>query len=129
LISARGASARAGIDESSAQEMTRSSFVIIVAASLLIVPAWAQASGAALATPGPEEISPGRPSAPATIGATEPLSRAQITQLIADQGYFEIANLTRRSDGLWTCTALSEPGRRVTLTVDAAGRIAQRAAK
>ncbi len=56
----------------------------------------------------------------------EPMSRAQIAQMIADRGYFEMGDLARQQDGSWTCTALAGPDRRVRLTVDKNGTITQR---
>jgi len=57
---------------------------------------------------------------------SEPMSRAQVAQMIADHGYFEMGDLARQQDGSWTCTALAGPGRHVRLTVDKSGKITQR---
>jgi hypothetical protein len=51
-------------------------------------------------------------AAPVGGGAEEALSRAQVVQMIADHGYFEMADLRRLPDGRWSCTALAGPGRR-----------------
>lgn len=82
---------------------------------LLPVTAWAQDEGALGPAP-----------APHTDEMREAMSRAQIAQMVADRGYFEIDNLTRQSDGSWTCTALAGPGKRVALTIRTNGSIIQR---
>lgn len=67
------------------------------------------------------------PTPPPRRGAlTEPMSRAQIAQLVADRGYFEVNNLARQEDGTWTCTALTGPGRRVALTIRNNGAIIEK---
>ena len=55
----------------------------------------------------------------------EPLSRAQIAQMIEDRGYFEIYGLTEQKDGRWHCTALVAPGKRVAIQVDSEGTVSQ----
>ena len=62
-----------------------------------------------------------RPSVP----PREPLSRAQIAQMIEDGGYFELDGLARQPDGRWRCTALVAPGKRVVVLVDSEGHISQ----
>jgi hypothetical protein len=59
------------------------------------------------------------------VMAPEPLSRAQIRQMIADRGYFEIDGLEQAPDGTWHCTALAGPGQRVALTLDRNGAITE----
>jgi hypothetical protein len=54
---------------------------------------------------------------------SEPLSRAQVMQVILDHGYFEVGDLRQEGNGTWTCTASSDIGKRVTLTVDGDGNI------
>ena len=101
------------------------SLIAMVTVIFFAVPCFAQSDAAAAAA---RTASPGGTPDGAII-ASEPLSRAQIAQLVADQGYFEIADLTQRRDGLWTCTALRGPGEQVTLTIDGSGRIAETAAQ
>jgi hypothetical protein len=70
----------------------------------------------------------GAAAMPAPAGAamaSEPLSRAQVVQMIADRGYFEMDDLRRGRDGSWRCTALAGPGRRVAITMDKRGNITQ----
>jgi hypothetical protein len=83
---------------------------------LIVLPsaASAQAEGGAL---GPVPSGPDR---------MEQMSRAQVEQTIADQGYFEMDDLTRQRDGSWTCTAMAGPDRRVALTILRNGTILQK---
>ena len=60
--------------------------------------------------------------------APEPLSRAQVGQMIADHGYFELRHLQRGKDGSWRCTALANAGKRVTVILDKNGNISEAAA-
>ncbi len=59
--------------------------------------------------------------------AEEPLSRAQVAQMIEDRGYFELSGLERQADGRWRCTALVAPGKRVAILVGSDGSISQSA--
>jgi len=104
-------------------EMARLGFIVIVGAALSTAPVGAQAGRAGSQSPQGGTSAPG--STAAAVVTTETLSRAQITQLIADRGCFEIADLTRRSDGLWTCTARRGPNERVTLSVDGSDHISE----
>ena len=90
-----------------------------VALCLILLPvaaATAQVRDGALGPMGP----PGAATTP------EAMSRAQIAQMIADRGYFEMGGLTPQRDGSWTCTALAGPGRRVALTIERNGTILQK---
>jgi hypothetical protein len=91
--------------------MARFAGVVVL---LALLPAFAWADVAA-------PLPPQRPRA-AMVGA---LSRAQVAQIIADRGYFEMDGLRQDSSGNWRCTALSGPGHRVTLTVDPYGNITE----
>jgi hypothetical protein len=82
---------------------------------LLPVVAWAQDEGAL----GPAPV-------PHSDEMRQAMSRAQIAQMVADRGYFEIDNLARQSDGSWTCTALAGVGKRVALTIRTNGAIIQK---
>jgi hypothetical protein len=64
--------------------------------------------------------------APRSDRVAEPMSRAQVAQLVADRGYFEVDGLTRQEDGSWTCTALVGPGKRVALTIRGNGVISEK---
>lgn len=68
----------------------------------------------------------GPPPTPRSDMVSEPMSRAQIAQMVADRGYFEIDGLAQQGDGSWTCTALAGPGRRVALTIRSNGAITER---
>jgi hypothetical protein len=89
---------------------------LAMALCLIVLPAAAlpQAEDGARAPMGPP------------LSVSEPMSRAQIAQMIADRGYFEIGGLARQQDGNWTCTAMAGPDRPVRLTVDKNGTITQR---
>ncbi len=104
-------------------DMARLGFIVIVGAALSTSPIGAQSGRAASQSPQGGTSAPGLTVA--AVVTTGTLSRAQITQLIADRGYFEIADLNRRSDGLWTCTALRGPNERVRLSVDGSGHISE----
>ena len=101
--------------------MARLAFIVIAGAVLSTTSVGAQAERDAAGSSPQSGASAAPGSTALAVVTTETLSRAQITQLIADRGYFEIADLTRRSDGLWTCTALRGPNERVTLSVDGSG--------
>lgn len=66
------------------------------------------------------------PPVPRGDSISEPMSRAQIAQMVADRGYFEIDGLIQQRDGSWTCTALAGPDRRVALTIRSNGAITER---
>lgn len=83
---------------------------------LLLLPAIAAAQTLGGAAPPPKR-------AETAAMAAEPLSRAQVLQMIADRGYFETNDLTQAPDGSWHCTALAGPGQRVALTLDKNGTI------
>jgi Peptidase propeptide and YPEB domain len=87
-------------------------FRIVVMLALLL-------PAAALAQTPVAAPTPGKP----TAAMREPLSRAQIQQMIADRGYFEIDGLEQGPNGSWHCTALAGPGQRVALTLDQNGAI------
>lgn len=63
--------------------------------------------------------------APRGQSVSEAMSRAQIAQMVADRGYFEMDGLTQHQDGSWTCTALIGLGKRVALTILGNGTIVQ----
>jgi hypothetical protein len=90
---------------------------LAVALYLIVLPATAlaQAEGGALG-----------PTDPSRQAVSEPMSRAQIAQMIADRGFFEMSGLAPQQDGSWTCTAMAGPDRRVRLTVDKNGTITQK---
>lgn len=87
---------------------------LAMALCLIVLPALAQAEDGALGPMGPPQ------------SVSEPMSRAQIAQMIADRGYFEMGGLAQRQDGSWTCTAMAGPDRRVRIRVDKNGTITQR---
>jgi hypothetical protein len=89
--------------------------VIVALVFLLLLPvaALAQATGA------------GAPPPAGTSPPAEPLSRAQVVQMIANRGYFEMSGLKKLPDGSWRCTALAGIGKRVAVTMDRYGNITQ----
>lgn len=92
-------------------------FRFAVMLCLMVLPAVAAAQNNGALGPAPM---------PHSDKVSEPMSRAQIAQLVADRGYFEIDGLTQQGDGSWTCTALAGPGKHVALTIRSNGTILQR---
>ncbi len=90
-------------------------FAVALALLVLPVAAAAQAPGD---VPAPKR-------AEAAAMTPEPLSRAQVLQMIADHGYFEMSGLEQAPDGSWHCTALAGPGQRVAITLDKNGAITE----
>ena len=67
------------------------------------------------------------PDAVRTYPSSEPMSEAQIRELIGRNGYFQITDLDRHEDGTWTCRALMDRNRQeVTVVVDQNGIVAER---
>lgn len=65
------------------------------------------------------------PAPSAEMMREEQPSRAQVAQMIADRGYFEIDDLHRGRDGDWHCTAMAAAGKRVAVTFDKQGNISE----
>jgi hypothetical protein len=88
-----------------------------VALCLILLPAVAAAQGNSDGALGP--ILPRDTERPAAM------SRAQIAQMVADRGYYEMDGLRPQRDGSWTCIAMAGPGERVALTIRRDGTILQ----